>query len=112
MIHHTLKLESYSFDKIRNGEKTIEVRLNDEKRKGIKVFDIIRFVKNSDQTESVDTEVLELLHHKSFEDLASAYPPSDFGYSNREDLLGAIYTFYTKEDAKKFGVVGIRVKVL
>lgn len=38
-----MRLHNSPFKLIKNGTKTIELRLNDEKRKLIKVGDIIRF---------------------------------------------------------------------
>lgn len=109
---HIMKLQAYSFDKIRDGEKIIEVRLYDEKRREIKLGDAIEFKREPEQTESVDTEVIGLLQYKSFEDLVNDFPASNFGYTSTEDLLNAIYSFYKKEDALKFGVLGIRIKLV
>ena len=42
---HQMKLFNGPFQIIKSGSKTIEMRLNDEKRKLINVNDIIEFVK-------------------------------------------------------------------
>ncbi len=107
-----MKLQSYSFDKIRDSKKVIEVRLYDEKRREIRLGDSIEFKREPEQTENVYTEVIGLLQYKSFEDLVNDFSASDFGYTSKEDLLNAIYSFYKKEDAEKFGVLGIRIKLI
>lgn len=109
---HIMKLQAYSFDKIRDGGKIIEVRLYDEKRREIKLGNGIEFRKESEQTETVETEVIGLLQYKSFEDLVNDFPSTYFGYTSTEELLNTIYSFYKKEDAEKFGVLGIRIKLI
>ena len=109
---HIMKLQAYSFDKIRDGEKIIEVRLYDEKRREIKLGDKIEFKREPEQIETVNTEVAGLLNYKSFEDLVEDFPASDFGYSDKTELLNAIYSFYKKEDAEKYSVLGVRIKLI
>ena len=41
---HEMKLYPAPFDSIKSGRKTVEMRLNDEKRQLIKIGDRIRFV--------------------------------------------------------------------
>ena len=49
---HFMNLYPASFDAIRTGRKTVEMRLNDEKRQMIKIGDLIRF------TNTVTDEIL------------------------------------------------------
>lgn len=111
-MKHIMKLQADSFNKIKDGKKIIEVRLYDEKRRAIKLGDNIEFKKEPEQIESIDTEVIDILQYKSFEDLVSNFPASDFGYESKEDLLASIYSFYKKEDGEKFGVLGIKIKLI
>src|SRR3989344_860497 len=94
---HAMKLQPYSFDKIKEGKKIIEVRLYDEKRRNIKIGDIIEFKKEPGQTEIIMVEVIELLNYKTFADLFSDFPASSFGHPDKEGLLKSIYTFYSEE---------------
>ena len=41
---HIMKLKRTPFDKIRNGSKTIELRLNDEKRQKVNIGDFIELL--------------------------------------------------------------------
>ena len=51
-----MHLDNYYFEKIKAGTKTIEVRLNDEKRRELKVGDIITF-DNRKTNEKLDVRV-------------------------------------------------------
>jgi len=109
---HTMKLQPFPFGKIKEGKKIIEVRLYDEKRRDIKIGDIIEFKREPEQTETVKTEVIGLLNYKTFTDLANDFPASYFGHPDKEDLLKSIYTFYTKEQEEKYTVLGIKIKLI
>ena len=65
---HEMRLHNSPFKLIKNGTKTIELRLNDEKRRLIKVGDIIRFT-NRVTLEELDAEVINLYSYPSFEEL-------------------------------------------
>lgn len=107
-----MKLQPSSFNKIKKGKKIIEVRLYDEKRQSIKIGDVIEFKREPEQTETIKSEVIGLLNYKTFNDLANDFPASHFGHSDKEDLLKSIYTFYTKEQEEKYGVLGIKMKLI
>ena len=109
---YTMKLQPLPFDKIKEGRKTIEVRLYDEKRRDIKLGDIIEFERESEQTEIIKTKVMGLLNYKTFTDLINDFPVTYFGHPDKEDLLKSIYTFYTKEQEEKYTVLGIKIKLI
>jgi len=50
---HQMKLQPSPFEKIKNGSKTIEVRLNDEKRQLLKVGDEIQFSLATDYSQVI-----------------------------------------------------------
>ena len=105
-----MNLQPSPFEKIKNGSKTIEVRLLDEKRQLINVGDEIEF-SSVDPSQVIRTKVIELLKYKTFSDLFDAFPPELFGGKNKNDLMG-IYKYYSKEDEGKYGVLGIRLQFL
>ncbi len=51
--HHTLSLSPIYFELIKSGEKTLEGRLNDEKRKDFNVLDTITFYKLPDKAQTL-----------------------------------------------------------
>ncbi len=106
-----MRLHELPFEQIKTGEKTIESRLNDEKRKELTVGDNIKFLKRPDEVESVLVEITNLYSFNNFEKLLSSFPASDFGGKDLTDLL-SIYKYYSKEDESKYGVVGIEFKLI
>ena len=111
---HSMQLQPAPFEMIRNGTKTIELRLFDEKRKKIRIGDIILFT-NTATEEILKVKVLELLVFDSFKTLYSQLPLLDCGYT-KDDVDTAspddMNAYYPKEMQQKYGVVGIRVALL
>ena len=111
-MQHTMKLQPFPFDRIKSGEKYIEVRLYDQKRREIKIGDTIEFRREPEETETVQAEVTALLNYKTFSDLANDFPSTAFGHPETEDLIKSIFTFYTKEQEETHTVLGIRIKLI
>lgn len=105
-----MKLNNESYNLIKDGHKTIEVRLNDEKRRAIETSDMIEFT-NSETGEMIKTKVINLLHYDTFEELYSSRSPYAFGGNNTQNLIDSIYAFYSKEDEAEYGVLGIELKL-
>lgn len=108
---HKMKLWNESFLKIKNKTKTIEMRLYDEKRALISIGDIIEFI-NTSTDESLKCIVINLYKYKNFEELYKNHNKITIGYSedevaNPSDML----TYYSDENIKKYGVVGIEISV-
>jgi len=110
--HHDMKLAEAPFDLIKSGDKTLELRLYDEKRQLIKPGDIITFSKFPRLEEKVSAQVIGLLRYKTFEQLLADVPVSMLGHKEKDkaQLVQAMYTIYAPEDEKEYGVLGIRLK--
>lgn len=106
---HELKLQPEFFRAITLGTKKIECRLFDEKRQQISLGDTVVFRCEPELTETVTTEVVGLLRYKTFSDLFADFTPDVLGVNDKVALEKLIYTFYSKEDEARYGVVGIRV---
>ena len=106
---HKMKLNESPFDKIKNGTKTVEFRLYDDKRKQIKVGDKIEFSKLPDLQEKLIVEVLELYHDKTFENLFKQLYKEDEEEIKRK--IQSMYEIYSPEKEKQYGVLGIRIKI-
>ena len=106
---HKMKLNQSPFDRIKNGTKTVEFRLYDDKRKQIKVGDKIEFSKLPEQNEKLLVEVLELYQDKTFENLFRKL------YKDNEEEIErktkSMYTIYSQEQEKQYGVLGIKIKI-
>lgn len=105
---HNMKLNEKPFNNIKNGTKTIEYRLFDEKRKLLKVGDKIVFSKLPDLEDKVMVEVLDLYQEKTFKDLYIKLGDSE---EAAEEKANSMYTIYTPEEEKEYGVLGIRIKI-
>ena len=68
-MKHDMKLKKEPFRKIKNGLKTIELRLNDEKRQKVQVGDYIEFSLIDDATQKLTVRVVALHHFPSFREL-------------------------------------------
>ena len=108
---YCMNLVPSAFSKIAEGSKTIELRLNDEKRQRINVEDTLVF--NCSATKDIITAQVSKLHKFSdFEELYKTLPLEKCGYTVAE-LDTAHYTdmeqYYTKEQIKKYGALGIEL---
>jgi len=111
MTTHQLKLATEPFSAIISGNKTIESRLYDAKRQKIQIGDRIIFTNRDNSEQTVTAEVVGLLRYATFRDLFSHNNPRKFGGDNVEWLENQIYEFYSIEDQKIYGVIGIEFKV-
>ena len=112
MTTHEMNLQPKYFDFMKDGTKRIELRLYDEKRSQIQLGDIIEFAKSEEY--KLKAEVIGLLRYNSFNDLFEDFDISILADESmtKEELLGVLQEFYTPEKQAKYGVVGIRLKML
>lgn len=106
---HQMKLNKEPFERIKNGTKTIEFRLYDEKRRKVKIGDKIEFSKLPDLQEKILVDVLDLYTEPSFEELFEKL------YEDKElakQKANAMYEIYSPKNEKKYGVVGIKIKLV
>ena len=103
-----------AFYKIKNGIKTVEVRLNDKKRRRLKEGCYIRFVRYKHKEDELKVQVVGLYKFKSFKALFSSelFSKTGFGDYTAEDATKKMYEYYDKADELKYGVLGIEIKVL
>ena len=103
---HKMKLNEDPYNRIKNGTKTIEFRLFDEKRQQIKIGDQIEFSKLPDSQEKLLVDVTELYKEDTFEAL--------FGklYTDEEEIArktNAMYEIYSPEKEQQYGILGIKI---
>lgn len=111
-MKNEMKLNNEPFECIKNGTKTIELRLNDEKRKLLTVGDYIEFT-NKVTNEKLLVEVIDLFKYNSFEELYKHFNKIEMGYSiNEEANPKDMENYYSKEEQEKYGVLGIKIKKL
>ena len=107
---HTMNVKTRYYNLLKSGEKTIELRLFDEKRQKIKIGDEILFSDSSNQNDSFKAIVLNLYRAESFKKLCKMILPAQAGFSSEQELVGCLEEFYPPSVQKKFGIVGIEIK--
>ena len=111
MKHHTMNLVPSAFRKIASGTKTIELRLNDPKRRAIAVGDHI-VLRNVETDERLEVVVRARHEFATFEELYAALPLSKCGYSESELPTAHpsdMHAYYTDEQIALHDVVGIEI---
>lgn len=108
---HKMNLWDDSFQKIKDGTKTIEMRLFDEKRSLISIGDIIEFT-NVKNIEILECVVTNLYRYKDFDELYKCHDKVSIGYAEDEtaepkDMLA----YYSAEKIKNLGVIGIEIQL-
>ena len=105
-----MKLNDGPFGLIKGGTKTIELRLNDEKRQLLKVGDYIEFT-NRITLEKMLVLIEDLYHYSSFEELYKHFNKVSLGYGEDEEAsYKDMEKYYSKEEQDKYGVLGIKIK--
>ena len=109
---HDMNLHSEPFEKMKKGTKTIELRLNDEKRRLIRAGDLIEFHHALDRSEKLMVKVVQIFRFRSFAELYSALPLDQCGYRSDELATadpGDMDQYYPKEKQDLYGVLGIQI---
>jgi len=109
---HQMKLQQSPFAKIKNGSKTIELRLNDEKRQQVQVGDFIEFSLLGNPNEKIQTRVTALHHFYSFKELYASLPKEKLGYDSTDTPdPNHMDEYYPREKQEQYGVLGIELRM-
>ena len=113
MKKYNMKLLPQYFDYIKFGTKRIELRLNDEKRNGLEVGDLIIFEK-IDEEEYLNTKVKKIYKYDNFNELVDNFEIDVLADKsiNKEELLKTLNNIYTKEQQDTYGVLGIEIELV
>jgi len=103
--------------------KTIELRLNDEKRRQVKIGDEIEFTNRDIENEKLTVTVEGLIHAKSFSELYDVL--TEFGAYNtnlmragfagdctKQEFIQTMREYYTEDTETNHGVVAIEIRAL
>lgn len=102
-------LHSDVFDIVKDGKKDIEVRINDEKRRMLKIGDTLIFLRRPNDDEMIRAKVVGLDYYDYFSRLVDNYDMERIylkGYT-KDEYLNEMKRFYTLEEQEKNGVVAI-----
>ena len=97
------------FDIVLQGDKDVEIRVNDEKRRQLKVGDTLLFLKRPDDLEQLRVRISNLVYFKDFLEVVEYYEMKRIYLeeTTKEEYLSIMGKFYSDEDVHKHGVVGI-----
>ncbi len=110
-----MHLNKEPFEKIRNRYKTIELRLNDEKRRKISVGDVVKFSCKEYPSVILVAKVVCLHAFKDFEELYYALPLEKCGYAPEEVKTATpedMKKYYSEDAVSKWGTLGIEIEFL
>jgi ASC-1-like (ASCH) protein len=112
MLHH-MKLQPKPFEQIKTKRKTVEIRLNDEKRQKVKVGDGIEFTNMQNPNDNLTVKVTGLTKAKSLQELFEKVTPYEGGWDKNttpEQAAQDMRKYYSAEKEQKYGGLGIHVE--
>ena len=112
-MRHDMNLNTEPFELIRKGSKTVELRLNDEKRRKIQADDLIFFHRIEEEYDVLKCRVRKIRTFPDFYELYLHYDPVSMGYdvdekADSRDML----EYYTEEEICRYGVMAIEIEYL
>lgn len=109
-----MKLNAQAFERIKQGKKKREYRINDDKRKQVRVGNIIIFQKLPELEETIKVEVTNIYRYDNLEEAISKHFEEDFKerHSSIDETVNSFYEkgYYTKEEVNENGVVVFEIK--
>ena len=112
---YEMKLKAEPFEKMKSGNKTIELRLFDEKRRWIDIGDKIIFTNYEDPAQKIAVVVKSLHRYATFKDLFTDIPPQKCGKDITEtpdSAAAGMNRYFTRDQIQKYGVIGIGIELI
>ena len=102
------------FDQVAKGIKTVEARVNDEKRQQLRVGDIITILKRPDEIDTLQVKVTGLHTFSNFTELANNYTIEQLYSPNytKKQYLALFPQFYSDEEITRYGAVAIEFELV
>ena len=109
-VTYMMNLNPRPFEAIKSGRKTVEMRLNDERRRNIDEGDNIIFV-NTETKEELHVRVKGREEYPSFRELYANHDKTAIGYDEKDvadpsDML----EYYTEEKIKVHGALALLIE--
>lgn len=108
----SMSLRPEYYEMVVSGEKDIELRLYDEKRRKMNNGDIVLIYNASNRSDYIQAKITRLHIAKSFAELNTKISMPRTGFASLGALMSAISKFYDAEMESKYGIVGIELKVI
>ena len=114
-MKHEMRLREAPFRAIGCGQKTVEMRLYDEKRQKICVGDEILFIHAEREEERLFCRVTALWRFASFAELYKTLPLTACGYTAEEARTASpddMAQYYSPEEQERYGVLAIGISLI
>lgn len=108
-MEYKMGLQSKYFELVETSKKTVEARLNDEKRQKLKIGDIIKFCAEPDRNNIVDTVVVGLDKYNNFSAAISDIGLNNFTNEDKDTYLADLEKYYPKNLQEENGVLAITI---
>ncbi len=95
-----MRLHPEPFAQIKSGAKKVECRLYDEKRRELRVGDMIEFQLRPECVETFKRKIVAIHTFPTFAAIFEQFP---------EERMNDVYQYYTPEEEQKHGVVAIEL---
>ena len=109
-----MRLHPETFAAIKSGKKTIEVRLNDEKRQKFNVGDLIELSKRPELVDKITVKIIALFHYHTFKELVEQQPIDKMCSTKmtEEEFLDGMSEYYSEEQELTYRVLAIELKLI
>lgn len=100
------------FDIVSIGDKDVEIRVNDEKRRKLKVGDKLVFLKRPDEVQKIYATITNLVYFNNFSEVVDNYEMKRIylDKTTKDEYINLMKKFYSDEEVNKYGVVAIEFK--
>lgn len=112
MFINEMKLYPAPYDLIRDGSKTVEIRLFDEKRASLSEGDLILFKKTPYLAEMLYRKIAQIRRFDDIDELFNAYGPVALGCKEEdtvESFCDGMKKIYSEENISKYGWCAIEL---
>ena len=108
----SMSLRPEYYEMVKSGEKDIELRLYDEKRRRMHNGDIVLIYNAQTKNDYIRAKIVRLHIAKSFAELNTKISMPRTGFASLNALMTAISKFYDPDTESKYGIVGIELEVI
>ena len=106
----TMSVRHKYFELIKSGQKDIELRAYDEKRRKVKIGDKFLLFDAENKDQSIICEVLNMHVAPDFESLFKKIDIKRSGFKDMAELMDTITKFISAEELAREQVVGMEIK--
>jgi ASC-1-like (ASCH) protein len=107
-MNHEMHLDEKFYNRIKKNEKKIEYRVNDEKRRKIKIGDTITFYLRPEDKEFIKTKIIDIKYYDNLFDMYSeSFDHYLYKYYDSVQEVVDDSGCYSEEEIKKYGCVAI-----